>query len=143
MEDQFNHADDQDTDLNQIRKCDHRLAPFLLRSRGLKKLPPLYKTKGGTHRVLLADSTLTDSIPQSAKKDKPYSEPCQKLQFLQKVTPPPGRKGCISLEFSAFSEGLEFSEVLAAAGDVDNPAQPEYNRHRRRVPPTTTSVVPP
>ena len=49
-------------------------------------------------------------------------------------------QGCIRLEFS---EGLEFSEVLAAAGDVDNPAQPEYNRHRRRVPPTTTSVVPP
>ena len=93
--------------------------------------------------MLLADSTLTDSIPQSAKKDKPYTETCQKLQFLQKVTPPPGRKGCIRLEFSAFSEGLEFSEGLAAAADVDNPAQPEYNRHRRRVPPTTTSVVPP
>ena len=41
-------------------------------------------------------------------------EPCQKLQFLQKVTPPPGRKGCISLEFSEFSEGLEISEVLEA-----------------------------
>ena len=133
MEDQFNHADDQDTDLDQIRKCDHRLAPFLLRSRGLKKLPPLYKTKGGTHRVLLADSTLTDSIPQSAKKDKPYTETCQKLQFLQKVTPPPGRKGCISLEFLEFLERLEFSAFLAAAADVDNPAQPEYNRHRERV----------
>ena len=66
--------------------------------------------------MLLADSTLADSIPQSDKKDKPYTETCQKLQFLQKVTPPPGRKGCISLEFSAFSEGLEFSAFLAAAG---------------------------
>ena len=110
------------------------LSPLLYKVRaGGQKLPPLYKTKGGTHRVLLADSTLTDSIPQSAKKDKPYTEPCQKLQFLQKVTPPPGRKGCIRLEFSAFSEGLEFSEGLAAAADVDNPAQPEYNRHRERV----------
>ena len=45
------------------------------------------------------------------------------------------------MEFLEFLEGLEFSEVLEAAGDVDNPAGPEYNRHRRRVPPTTTSVV--
>ena len=62
--------------------------------------------------MLLADSTLTDSIPQSDKKDKSYTETCQKLQFLQKVTPPPGRKGCINLEFSEISECLEFSEVL-------------------------------
>ena len=66
MEDQFNRADDQNADLNQIRKCDHRLVPPFynkVKAGGLKKLPPLYKTKGGTHRVLLADSTLTDSIP--------------------------------------------------------------------------------
>ena len=93
MEDQFNHADDQDTDLDQIRKCDHRLAPFLLRIRGLKKRPPLYKTKGGTHRVLLADSTLTDSIPQSAKKDKSYSKtskiskPSKNSNFSKKLHP--------------------------------------------------------
>ena len=29
--------------------------------------------------MLLADSTLTDSIPQSAKKDKPHSGKCNKL----------------------------------------------------------------
>ena len=70
------------------------LSPLLYKVRaGGQKLPPLYKTKGGTHRVLLADSTLTDSIPQSAKKDKSYSKtskiskPSKNSNFSKKLHP--------------------------------------------------------
>ena len=56
MEDQFNHADDQDTDLNQIRKCDHRLDPLAL-SRFLRRAARALAKIGALRQQQLAVSS--------------------------------------------------------------------------------------
>ena len=62
MENQFDHADDQDSHLDEIGKCDHDKPPFLDQNkrRGAKKRPPkaLHEVGcEGAHRCRLIDST--------------------------------------------------------------------------------------
>ena len=47
MEDQFDHADDQDSSLDEIGKCDHDKPSFLtkIRDRGQRSAPQKLYTK--------------------------------------------------------------------------------------------------
>ena len=74
MEDQFDHADDQDPNLDKLGKCDHDKPPFLKNKRQGAKKRPLQTTRSRKRgeRTAAAKSTVSnDTIAYLPANDKP------------------------------------------------------------------------